>query len=42
MPIAIRVVSDREYTAWIEQAKKKYAADDSVRPTAVAAAGEQN
>ena len=42
MPIAIRVVSDREYTAWIEQAKKKYATDDSVRPTAVAAAGEQN
>jgi len=39
MPIAIRVVSDRDYTAWLEQAKKKYATDDSVRPTAIAAAG---
>ena len=42
MPIAVRVVSDRDYTAWLEQAKKKYATDDSVRPTAIAAAGEQN
>jgi cytochrome c oxidase subunit 2 len=42
MPIAIHVVSDREYTAWIEQAKKKYATDDSVRPTAVAVAGGAN
>jgi cytochrome c oxidase subunit 2 len=40
MPIAIHVVSDRDYTAWLEQAKKKYAADDSVRPTAIAAAGD--
>jgi cytochrome c oxidase subunit 2 len=40
MPIAVRVVSDRDYTAWLEQAKKKYAIDDSVRPTAIAAAGE--
>ena len=40
MPIAIHVVSDRDYTAWLEQAKKKYAADDSVRSTAVAAAGD--
>ena len=39
MPIAIRVVNDRDYTAWLEQAKKKYAADDS-RPTALAAAGD--
>jgi cytochrome c oxidase subunit 2 len=38
MPIAVRVVNDAEYTAWIDQAKKKYASDDSVRPTAVAAA----
>jgi len=38
MPITIRVVNDRDYTAWIEQAKKKYATDDS-RPTAVAEAG---
>jgi len=39
MPIAIRVVNDRDYTAWLDQAKKKYATDDSVRPTALAAAG---
>jgi cytochrome c oxidase subunit 2 len=38
MPIAVRVVNDAAYTAWIDQAKKKYATDDSVRPTAVAAA----
>lgn len=41
MPIAIRVVSDRDYTAWLDQAKKKYATDDSIRPTAVAAASEK-
>jgi cytochrome c oxidase subunit 2 len=41
MPIAIHVVSDRDYAAWLEQAKKKYATDDSVRPTAIAAAGAQ-
>lgn len=39
MPIAVRVVNDAEYTAWLDQAKKKYAStDDSVRPTAIAAA----
>ncbi len=38
MPIAVRVVSEKEYTAWLDQAKKKYANDDSGRPTAVAAA----
>ena len=37
MPIMVRVVNDKDYTAWIEQAKKKYATDDS-HPTAVAAA----
>ena len=26
MPIAIRVVSEREFTAWVEEAKKKFAA----------------
>ncbi len=41
MPIAIRVVSDRDYTAWLDQAKKKYATDDSIRPTALAAASEK-
>ena len=29
MPIAVRVVSDQDYAAWLEQAKKKYATDDS-------------
>ena len=38
MPITVRVVNDKDYTAWIEQAKKKFATDGS-RPTAVAAAG---
>src|SRR6185312_10930745 len=37
MPIAVRVVSEKDYAAWLEQAKKKYASDDR-RPTAVAAA----
>jgi cytochrome c oxidase subunit 2 len=37
MPIAVRVVSDQAYAAWLADAKKKYASDDS-RPTAVAAA----
>jgi cytochrome c oxidase subunit 2 len=39
MPITVRVVNDQDYTAWVDQAKKKFASDDS-RPTAVAAAGE--
>ena len=39
MPIAVHVVSDKDYVAWLDQAKKKYASDDS-RPTAVAAAGD--
>jgi len=41
MPIVVHVVSEKDYTAWIEQAKKKYATDDS-RPTKVAAAGGAN
>ena len=40
MPIAVRVVSDQEFAAWLEQAKKKYARDDSVRSTNVAAAAQ--
>jgi cytochrome c oxidase subunit 2 len=39
MPIVVHVVSDKDYTAWLDQAKKKYATDDT-RPTAVAAAAE--
>jgi cytochrome c oxidase subunit II len=41
MPIMVRVVNERDYTAWIEQAKKKYAIDDN-HPTAVAAIGGAN
>jgi len=40
MPIVVHVVTEQEYTAWIADAKKKYANDDSARSTAVAAAGE--
>jgi cytochrome c oxidase subunit 2 len=39
MPIEVHVVSDRDYAAWLEQAKKKYAREDGDRPTDVAAAG---
>ena len=38
MPIAVRVVSDRDYTAWLDQAKKKYANDDSRPATNLVAA----
>jgi len=38
MPIEVRVVSEKEYTAWLEQAKKKYAVNDAPRATALAAA----
>ncbi len=36
MPIAVRVVSDEEFAAWIEEAKKKFAAAGA--PTKIAAA----
>jgi cytochrome c oxidase subunit 2 len=42
MPIAVRVVSEQQYSAWLQDAKKKYADDDSVRPPAVAAAKVEN
>jgi cytochrome c oxidase subunit II len=39
MPIAVHVVSEKEYTAWLDQAKKKFADDDSAVPkNAIAAA----
>jgi cytochrome c oxidase subunit 2 len=38
MPIAVRVVSERDYAAWLEQAKQKFASTEPARPTAVAAA----
>ncbi|HZS64795.1 MAG TPA: cytochrome c oxidase subunit II [Xanthobacteraceae bacterium] len=40
MPIEVRVVNEREYAAWLADAKKKYASDDRARPAVVAAAGE--
>lgn len=36
MPITVRVVSDREFSAWVEDAKKKYAGDIS-RPVVASA-----
>jgi cytochrome c oxidase subunit II len=38
MPIAVRVVSERDFNAWIEQAKKKFARDTH-NPITVAAKG---
>ncbi|HEY1475695.1 MAG TPA: cytochrome c oxidase subunit II [Pseudolabrys sp.] len=38
MPIAVHVVSQQEYTAWLEQAKKKYADDNAAPANAIAAA----
>jgi cytochrome c oxidase subunit II len=38
MPIAVRVVSEQDFAAWIEDAKKKYAAHNSEPPTMIAAA----
>src|SRR5665213_3309275 len=32
MPIAVHVVSEKEYSAWLDMAKKKFAADDDARP----------
>lgn len=40
MPIAVRVVSDQAYAAWLEQAKKKYAINDAPRATTLAAVAE--
>jgi cytochrome c oxidase subunit 2 len=40
MPIAVRVVSDQEFAAWLDQAKKKFARDDGAPPTTLAAVAE--
>ncbi len=40
MPIAVRVVSDQEFAAWVETAKKKFASSD-VKTYALAQAGQQ-
>jgi len=36
MPIAIRVVSESDFNKWLDDAKKKYATDDSAAHDAVA------
>ena len=38
MPITVRVVSEQAFAAWVEDAKKKYARDEMVPATNVAAA----
>jgi cytochrome c oxidase subunit 2 len=38
MPISVRVVSDADYAAWIEAAKKKYALDNVPNPNMIATA----
>lgn len=38
MPIAVHVVSEQAFSAWVEEAKKKYARDQALPPTTVAAA----
>jgi cytochrome c oxidase subunit 2 len=43
MPIAVRVVSDKDYAAWLEQAKKKFAGtggNDGAQSVALAAAAD--
>jgi cytochrome c oxidase subunit 2 len=40
MPIEVRVVSDRDFAAWVDQAKKKFGSIDAPRATALAAAAE--
>ena len=36
MPIAVQVVSDKDYSAWLDVAKKKYAVDDAAPTPATA------
>jgi cytochrome c oxidase subunit 2 len=38
MPIAVRVVNDTDFAAWVEQAKKNFASDERAPPNTVAAA----
>jgi cytochrome c oxidase subunit 2 len=39
MPISVRVVTDQEFTAWLEDAKKKFAADENAPAIRVAEGG---
>jgi cytochrome c oxidase subunit 2 len=38
MPIAVRVVTEQDFSSWVEEAKKKYARGEGLLPTAIAAA----
>src|SRR5450759_4173072 len=38
MPIAVRVVSEQAFKTWVDDAKKKYAREDAIGRTDVAAA----
>jgi cytochrome c oxidase subunit 2 len=38
MPIAVRVVSERDFATWVVQAKQRYAGNDESKPTTLAAA----
>jgi cytochrome c oxidase subunit 2 len=40
MPIAVRVVSEKDFAAWLDQAKKKYSAVPGLAPNNVASSGE--
>ncbi len=42
MPIAVHVVSQKDYTAWLEQAKKKYASTDDGAPAKTTVAAVEN
>ena len=37
MPIAVRVVSEDAFAAWVDEAKRKFARDETASPTSVAA-----
>ena len=41
MPIAVRVVSEQAFAAWVEEAKRKYAREDTPGTVAVAASMER-
>lgn len=38
MPIAVRVVNEQAFASWVEQAKQRYARDETAPPTSVASA----
>ncbi len=40
MPIAVRVVNDKDYAAWLEQARKRFAVNDGEKSITVAATAE--